>query len=76
MKTLQLHQAKAKLSELIEGVMAGDEVVITRYGKPVAKLTGLVEPGKRELGFHPIRFESDLSAPTDQWIIEDFNGGA
>ncbi len=74
MKTLQLHEAKARLSELIEAVMKGEEVVISRYGKPVAKLVGLTEPKERELGFYPIDFQSDLLEPTDKEIINAFYG--
>ena len=72
MKTVQLHEAKAHLSELIEAVQRGEEVVISRYGKPVAKLSAVAAPGERELGFYPIEFTSDLSAPTDQDIVDSF----
>ena len=72
MKTIQLHEAKAHLSELIEAVQRGEEVVISRYGKPVARLSAVAAPGERELGFYPIEFRSDLSAPTDQDIIDSF----
>ncbi len=70
MKTLKLHEAKARLSELIEEVMRGEEIVISRHGKPVAKLTGLSAP-QRELGFYPIHFESNLLEPTDDEIVEE-----
>ena len=65
MKTLKLHEAKAHLSELVDAAMRGEEIIISRHGKPVAKLTGLAPPGQRELGFHPIAFQSDLLEPTD-----------
>jgi prevent-host-death family protein len=72
MKTVQLHEAKARLSELIEEATKGEEFVITRYGKPVATLTGRKVPEHRELGFHPIAFESDLLEPTDEAVLELF----
>ena len=72
MKTFQLHEAKARLSELIDAVMSGEEIVISRYGKPVAKLSGLAEPKKRELGFYPIAFQSDLLEPTDDEVVAAF----
>ncbi|CAN5500483.1 hypothetical protein BH24DEI1_BH24DEI1_19960 [soil metagenome] len=74
MKTLQLHEAKARLSELIDAVQRGEEVIISRYGKPVAKLVGLGAPEQRELGFYPIRFESDLLEPTDDEVLRAFYG--
>ncbi len=33
-----IYEAKARLSELIERVAAGEEIVITRHGTPVARL--------------------------------------
>ena len=38
MKTLGIFEAKTHLSSLVDAVEAGEEVVITRHGKPVAKL--------------------------------------
>ena len=38
MKTKNIHEAKTNLSQLIELVEKGEEVVIARAGKPVAKL--------------------------------------
>ncbi len=32
-------QAKAKLSELIERAQKGEEIIIERHGKPIARLT-------------------------------------
>ena len=72
MKTLQLHEAKARLSELIDAVTRGEEIVISRYGKPVAKLVGLTQPEERELGLYPITFQSDLLTPTDDEMIDAF----
>jgi prevent-host-death family protein len=33
-----MHEAKTKLSQLVQRVEAGEDVVIARNGKPVAKL--------------------------------------
>jgi prevent-host-death family protein len=38
MKQVQFSTAKAQLSELIDEVERGETVVITRHGKPVARL--------------------------------------
>lgn len=45
MKTVNLAEAKAHLSELVEQVASGETVQILRRGKPVAQLIGI----KREL---------------------------
>ncbi len=46
MDPVSLADAKARLSELIDLVEAGDSIDITRRGKPVARLTTLAAPRK------------------------------
>ena len=46
MVTVNLVQAKARLSELLDQVEADQEVVITRRGKAVAHLSAAVRPKK------------------------------
>jgi prevent-host-death family protein len=41
MRQFSLTEAKAKLSELLDLVEAGEEVVISRHGKPIARFTRL-----------------------------------
>ena len=38
MRAMSLAQAKAHLSELLNAVESGEEVVITRHGRPVARV--------------------------------------
>jgi prevent-host-death family protein len=47
MDPINLADAKAHLSELINRVEAGDSIDITRRGKPVARLTAVTRPRKR-----------------------------
>jgi prevent-host-death family protein len=42
MVTVNLAQAKARLSELLDKVENGEAVVITRHGRPVANLSPVV----------------------------------
>ncbi len=44
MDTINLADAKAHLSELVDRVEAGDSIDITRRGKPVARLTAVARP--------------------------------
>ena len=39
MRRVSVHEAKAKLSELLEAAHRGEEIVITRYGRPLARLS-------------------------------------
>ncbi len=45
MVTVNMHEAKTQLSKLVERVERGEEVVIARRGKPIAKLVPYEEPG-------------------------------
>lgn len=47
METVNLADAKARLSELVERAEAGETVCITRRGKPVAQLTRVQTPRKK-----------------------------
>jgi len=38
MDQVNIHQAKTQLSRLLERVIAGEEIVIAKSGKPLAKL--------------------------------------
>ncbi len=43
---MNVFEAKAKLSELIEAALAGDEVLIARAGRPVVKLVPVGTPAQ------------------------------
>lgn len=45
-ETVALRDAKAHLSELSEQAATGRDVVISKHGHPVARLTGVDEPRK------------------------------
>jgi prevent-host-death family protein len=47
MDTINLADAKAHLSELVDRVEAGDSIDITRRGRPVARLTAVARPRRR-----------------------------
>jgi prevent-host-death family protein len=55
MVTVNLAQAKAHLSELLDKVEAGEEVTITRHGRAVARIHPVSRPK------HPPRLD-DLAA--------------
>jgi prevent-host-death family protein len=47
MKIVNVHEAKTQLSRLLEGVEAGEDIVIARAGKPVARLVPVAEGARR-----------------------------
>lgn len=46
MQTVSVAKAKARLSEILAGIEGGGEVVITRRGHPVARLSAVKRPKK------------------------------
>ena len=41
MQTVNIHEAKTYLSRFVDQAAAGDEIVIARAGRPVARLVAL-----------------------------------
>lgn len=61
---INIHEAKTHLSRLLERVALGEEVIIAKAGKPIAKLVAInVRGKKRTVG----------SARGDFVVPEDFN---
>jgi len=50
MRIVTIHQAKTNLSRLIEKASEGEEVIIARGAKPVARLVPIEVKGKRQPG--------------------------
>jgi prevent-host-death family protein len=49
-RTVNIAEAKAKLSALVDEAMAGEEVVLARAGKPVARIVALPQRERRPKG--------------------------
>jgi prevent-host-death family protein len=47
---INIAEAKAKLSELLDRALAGEEIVIARAGKPLARLVPVMPPKRRKPG--------------------------
>jgi prevent-host-death family protein len=50
MSSVNIAEAKAKLSELLDRALAGEDIVIARAGKPLARLVPLAQPQRRKPG--------------------------
>jgi prevent-host-death family protein len=48
MSFINIHAAKTQLSRLVDAAAAGEEIVIARAGKPVARLVPFTTPPKSE----------------------------
>ncbi len=67
---INIHEAKTQLSKLIEKVKKGEEVIISKYNKPVVKLVLIEElKSKRRLNTAKGRIvmSEDFDSP-----LEDF----
>jgi prevent-host-death family protein len=72
---VNIHEAKTRLSRLLEQIAAGEEVVITRAGKPVAKLVPVeTHPKKRNLGSAKGQFTvpDDFNDPLPKELRDEF----
>jgi len=49
MITIGAFEAKTRLSALLERVAAGEEVIITKHGKPVARLVGAERADRQDV---------------------------
>jgi len=58
MQTVNIHEAKTQFSRFIDQAEAGEEIIIARAGKPVARLMPLQTPADlpRQLGLGKGRF--------------------
>lgn len=77
MKQVNMHQAKTGLSKLVERAEAGEEVVISRAGKPAAKLVPLTRVrGRRRLGLldGKFRIPDDFNRPLPDSVLRTFEG--
>ena len=75
MTVVNIYDAKTQLSKLIEEAAAGNDVVIARGGKPVARLTRLAS-SKRKLKFGvlkgKLKVSADFDAPLPDEIVRQF----
>lgn len=77
MRTVNVHEAKTHLSRLLEEVEAGQEVVIARAGRPVARLVPLqAARPPRQLGILAGRttVPDDWDAPLPADALAAFGG--
>ncbi|HEX4496850.1 MAG TPA: type II toxin-antitoxin system prevent-host-death family antitoxin [Thermoanaerobaculia bacterium] len=70
-----VHEAKTHLSRLLERVAEGEEVIIAKSGKPIAKLVRVaVEPRKPGRLKGRIRVGPDFDEPLPEEILAAFRG--
>jgi prevent-host-death family protein len=74
-KTVNIHEAKTHLSRLLVRVERGEEIVIARGGRPIARLLPFQPPGRaRVLGADRdvVRIADDFDAPLPDDLLAEF----
>lgn len=74
---VNMHEAKTHFSKLVEAAMHGEETVIARSGKPVARLVPISpKKPKRQLGVlkNKIEIADDFDGPLPDDILSSFEG--
>lgn len=73
--TLSLYDAKTKLSALVDRAAAGEEIVISKYGRPCARLVPLKKTTNRRPGRAKgkIWMAADFDAPLPDHLLDAFN---
>jgi prevent-host-death family protein len=74
---VNIHEAKTGLSKLVERAEAGEEIVIARGGRPVARLIAFRPPrARRQLGRLDGRFRipDDFNRPLPATLVRAFEG--
>jgi prevent-host-death family protein len=64
-QTVNIYEAKTQLSKLVDLAAAGQEIIIARNGKPVARLTTIEQPKKKPIVYGLLEGKG--------WIADDFD---
>ena len=77
---VNMHEAKTHLSRLVERVEGGEEIVIGRAGKPVAKLVPYTAERPKRTGYGAwkgrVRIADDFDDPLPPEILDAFYSGS
>jgi len=74
-RQVNIHEAKTHLSQLVEDAARGDEIVIAKAGRPVARLVAVDDdrtPRPRGLLKGKIWIADDFDAPLPEEILQSF----
>ncbi len=76
--TVNIYEAKTQLSRMIDRAAAGEEIVISRNGRPVARLCPLEPTGRNPVKFGllngQIEVAPDFDAPLPDDVLAEFEG--
>jgi prevent-host-death family protein len=77
METINIYDAKTRLSQLVDRAASGEDVVVSRNGKPLVRITRLESP-KRRIKFGVLKgkvsIAPDFDAPLPESVLAAFEG--
>ena len=77
METVNIYDAKTRLSQLVDKAASGEDVVVSRNGKPLVRITRL-EEAKRRVKFGVLKgkvtVRDDFDAPLPDDVLASFEG--
>jgi prevent-host-death family protein len=75
--SVNIYEAKTRLSQLVDQAAAGHDVIVSRNGKPLVRITQLQAP-KRRIKFGVLRgkvkIARDFDAPLPEQVLSQFEG--
>ncbi len=75
METVNIYEAKTRLSQLVDKAASGEDVVVCRNGKPLVRITRLEVP-KRRIKFGvlkgKVKVAPDFDAPLPEEVLALF----
>jgi len=77
MSTVNIHQAKTQFSRLVDRAAGGEEIIIAKSGKPVARLVPCTPKGAvRRPGTMrgKIRIKKNFDEPLPKQLLASFEG--
>jgi len=71
---VNIHEAKTHLSKLLKRVLAGEQIVIAKGGRPIARLVPYAQVQPRQFGVDRGLYEvpDDFDAPLDPETLAGF----
>ncbi|MBV8124274.1 MAG: type II toxin-antitoxin system Phd/YefM family antitoxin [Paucibacter sp.] len=77
MAAINIYDAKTRLSQLVDQAAAGEDVVVSRHGKPLVRITRL-DVAKPRVKFGllkgKLKIRADFDAPLPDEVLAGFEG--
>ena len=78
MKPVNIYEAKTRFSQLVDKAAAGEDVIVSRNGKPLVRITRLADGQKQKIKFGvlkgKLKIAADFDAPLPGDVLADFEG--